>query len=270
MRYLLDELHCYENDHSDALGPASQEATLSLAGEAALAHPETTEELRTVHVSINAGMQRLETTIAGDLRQTLSDMGNRIQSLADRVDRSPQCCSPLAVTQPSACPPVAATLTGSKWKFSVLHFVPRCMLPRSDLGSSLNRWRTAPFPTAVVCCSSGALLANDNPQCSTPEHKHQVPLAAPLPSLTRTKDHHWSHATHQRAGNSRHTGQASRRDKDTKGGGLEGHHSALDGGRATPRPGQTPQGLVSVRSSWAQPPIEGQASQPRHDRNRIP
>lgn len=57
-------------------------------------------------------MQRLETTITGDLRQTLSDMGNRIQSLTDHVDRSPQCYSPLAVTQPSVCPPVAATLTG--------------------------------------------------------------------------------------------------------------------------------------------------------------
>ncbi|KAL4068162.1 hypothetical protein J3A83DRAFT_4054295, partial [Scleroderma citrinum] len=34
MHYLLDELHCYENDHSDALGPISWDADVSLAGEA--------------------------------------------------------------------------------------------------------------------------------------------------------------------------------------------------------------------------------------------
>ncbi|KIO03442.1 hypothetical protein M404DRAFT_54840, partial [Pisolithus tinctorius Marx 270] len=34
MRYLLDELHCYENDHSDALHPVSCEADGSFAGEA--------------------------------------------------------------------------------------------------------------------------------------------------------------------------------------------------------------------------------------------
>ncbi|KIN97313.1 hypothetical protein M404DRAFT_97832, partial [Pisolithus tinctorius Marx 270] len=34
MRYLLDELHCYETDHSDALAPISREAEDSLAGEA--------------------------------------------------------------------------------------------------------------------------------------------------------------------------------------------------------------------------------------------
>ncbi|KAI6015803.1 hypothetical protein PISMIDRAFT_95111, partial [Pisolithus microcarpus 441] len=36
MRYLLDELHCYENDHSDALRPVSREGSGSLAGEASL------------------------------------------------------------------------------------------------------------------------------------------------------------------------------------------------------------------------------------------
>ncbi|KAL4076434.1 hypothetical protein J3A83DRAFT_4065625, partial [Scleroderma citrinum] len=33
MWYLLDELHCYKSDHSDALGPISQEANVSLTGE---------------------------------------------------------------------------------------------------------------------------------------------------------------------------------------------------------------------------------------------
>ncbi|KIJ12019.1 hypothetical protein PAXINDRAFT_44014, partial [Paxillus involutus ATCC 200175] len=34
IRYLLDELYCYETDHSDAFAPISQEADESLAGEA--------------------------------------------------------------------------------------------------------------------------------------------------------------------------------------------------------------------------------------------
>ncbi|KIN99334.1 hypothetical protein M404DRAFT_40542, partial [Pisolithus tinctorius Marx 270] len=34
MRYLLDELHCYENDHSDALHPVSRKANGSFAGKA--------------------------------------------------------------------------------------------------------------------------------------------------------------------------------------------------------------------------------------------
>ncbi|KAI6031183.1 hypothetical protein PISMIDRAFT_63674, partial [Pisolithus microcarpus 441] len=36
MQYLLDELHCYENDHSDALRPISHKANDLFAGEAAL------------------------------------------------------------------------------------------------------------------------------------------------------------------------------------------------------------------------------------------
>ncbi|KAI6011166.1 hypothetical protein EDC04DRAFT_2580610, partial [Pisolithus marmoratus] len=36
MRYLLNELHCYENNHSDALQPISHEANDSFAGEATL------------------------------------------------------------------------------------------------------------------------------------------------------------------------------------------------------------------------------------------
>ncbi|KAL4063132.1 hypothetical protein J3A83DRAFT_4058210, partial [Scleroderma citrinum] len=32
IHYLLDKLHSYENDHSNALGPFSCEADMSLAG----------------------------------------------------------------------------------------------------------------------------------------------------------------------------------------------------------------------------------------------
>ncbi|KAL4065099.1 hypothetical protein J3A83DRAFT_4100021 [Scleroderma citrinum] len=36
MHYLLNELYCYENDHSNALGPISWEANHSLASEGTL------------------------------------------------------------------------------------------------------------------------------------------------------------------------------------------------------------------------------------------
>jgi len=57
MRYVLDELYHYEHDHSDALAPTSQEAGQSLAGEAALVRPATTEALNTVQASLSAEIQ---------------------------------------------------------------------------------------------------------------------------------------------------------------------------------------------------------------------
>ncbi|KIK74945.1 hypothetical protein PAXRUDRAFT_174273 [Paxillus rubicundulus Ve08.2h10] len=48
IRYLLDELHTYETDYSDALAPVSQGVNESLVGEATLAEPMLTEELHSV------------------------------------------------------------------------------------------------------------------------------------------------------------------------------------------------------------------------------
>jgi len=46
IRYLLDELYSYEEDHTDALCPIQREADKSHAGEAALAQPLQTDEAR--------------------------------------------------------------------------------------------------------------------------------------------------------------------------------------------------------------------------------
>jgi hypothetical protein len=46
IRYLLDELYTYEEDHSDALCPISHEADKLQAGEAVLAQPLRTDEAR--------------------------------------------------------------------------------------------------------------------------------------------------------------------------------------------------------------------------------
>ncbi|KIN97880.1 hypothetical protein M404DRAFT_100511, partial [Pisolithus tinctorius Marx 270] len=63
MRYLLDELNCYENDHSDALQPVPREGDRSLAGEAALIRPASTEALSMAHASITADVASLHTTV---------------------------------------------------------------------------------------------------------------------------------------------------------------------------------------------------------------
>ena len=54
---LLDELYYYEHDHSDALTSTSQEAGQSLAGEAALVRPATTEALNMVQASLSSEIQ---------------------------------------------------------------------------------------------------------------------------------------------------------------------------------------------------------------------
>ena len=69
MRYLLDELHCYENDYSDALGPTPREADASFAGEAALVRPASTEALCMVHALLTADVAALHSIV---LRLTTS------------------------------------------------------------------------------------------------------------------------------------------------------------------------------------------------------
>ncbi|KIO13539.1 hypothetical protein M404DRAFT_122553 [Pisolithus tinctorius Marx 270] len=89
MRYLLDELHCYETDHSDALGLISREAEDSLAGEAALVQPASTEALRMAHAALTADVAALHSMVkkmshsqaamSADVReihQKLGDMSN--------------------------------------------------------------------------------------------------------------------------------------------------------------------------------------------------
>ncbi|KIK32078.1 hypothetical protein CY34DRAFT_760908 [Suillus luteus UH-Slu-Lm8-n1] len=77
VRYLLDELHTYEADYSDALAPISRGANASLAGEYALARPASTEELRMVHESV--------TTDVNSLRNEIRSVNNSLHSLTSVV-----------------------------------------------------------------------------------------------------------------------------------------------------------------------------------------
>jgi len=59
MRYLLGELHTYEEDFSDALAPKSQEAGASFAGEVALICPASMEAVSMAHAALTADVAAL-------------------------------------------------------------------------------------------------------------------------------------------------------------------------------------------------------------------
>ena len=89
MHYLLDELHAYETDYSDALAPTSREATASFTGEAALLRPATTEALRMAHAALTTDMATLrkdvmtsQAAMAEDICQRLNNVTNLINSLS--------------------------------------------------------------------------------------------------------------------------------------------------------------------------------------------
>ncbi|KAG2104313.1 uncharacterized protein F5147DRAFT_638301 [Suillus discolor] len=83
IRYLLDELHTYETDYSDALAPFSREAESSLAGKQALMRPASTEELRMVHASVTADVNRL--------RVDVSAVNDSLRSLTSMVQATSSC-----------------------------------------------------------------------------------------------------------------------------------------------------------------------------------
>jgi hypothetical protein len=58
IRYLLDKLHAYETDHSDALCPIQREADVSLLGEHALVKPATTEDVWILQANISTDLQQ--------------------------------------------------------------------------------------------------------------------------------------------------------------------------------------------------------------------
>lgn len=105
IRYLLDELYAYEADYSDALAPIQQETDQSLAGEAALVQPMSTEELQMVHSSVT-----------GDIRELQADMGiiaNSVHTLIEIVGASgstngstSKCCIRLPTSESPMCAPL--------------------------------------------------------------------------------------------------------------------------------------------------------------------
>ncbi|KAG1836898.1 hypothetical protein F4604DRAFT_1602155 [Suillus subluteus] len=93
VRYLLDELHAYETNYSDALAPISRGADVSLAGEHALARPASTEELRMVHASVAADVNCL--------RNDISSVNNSLRSLTNVVVQA-ACTTATALQHPDS------------------------------------------------------------------------------------------------------------------------------------------------------------------------
>ena len=109
MWYLLDELHTYETDFSDALGPTSREATASFAGEAVLLRPASTEEFRMAHAALTVNVATLQKAVMTigesqavmleDMRQQFNDVTNLINNalapslgtLASTQDTNSEC-----------------------------------------------------------------------------------------------------------------------------------------------------------------------------------
>ncbi|KAG1725294.1 hypothetical protein EDD22DRAFT_961660 [Suillus occidentalis] len=81
VHYLLNKLHAYEADYSNALAPISRGANNSLAGENVLVSPASTEELRLVHASVTADINCLCNDI-GSINNSLHSLMNVVVQAA--------------------------------------------------------------------------------------------------------------------------------------------------------------------------------------------
>ena len=79
IRYLLDELHSYEEDHSDALCPVQREAQTSLLGEHVLVQPVSTQEFRLAHTSIHSRMKGMQDEM-GSVKATVDQMSTTMNA----------------------------------------------------------------------------------------------------------------------------------------------------------------------------------------------
>jgi hypothetical protein len=80
IRYLLDELHSYEEDHSGALCPIQRDAQGSLLGEHVLIQPVSTQEARLMHTSIHSDLKGMQNEM-GSVKATVSKMTSTMNAL---------------------------------------------------------------------------------------------------------------------------------------------------------------------------------------------
>ncbi|KAL4075628.1 hypothetical protein J3A83DRAFT_4186497 [Scleroderma citrinum] len=84
MHYLLNKLYCYENNHSNALGPISQEADHLLAGEGMLIWPAFTEALCLAHASLTADVAALHASM-NKMSESQAMMSEDIRDLCQKL-----------------------------------------------------------------------------------------------------------------------------------------------------------------------------------------
>ncbi|KAG1840392.1 hypothetical protein F4604DRAFT_1598900 [Suillus subluteus] len=118
IRYLLDELSTYENDHSDALCPTQNEADGSLLGERQLVKPACSQDLQL--------MQQFITADVADLRSDICILMNTLVSCRNGQPSS---------TEPLVQRPLCA---GTSLPRESPTFVPQQTVPASAPSRTLN------------------------------------------------------------------------------------------------------------------------------------
>ena len=101
IQYLLDELHTYKTDHSDALAPRSRNANESLIGECSLAWPVTTEEVCSMMASFEANISDLRNQmvhVKGSIDTNISDLRDQMVHIKESVQDLVSANAPLSVT----------------------------------------------------------------------------------------------------------------------------------------------------------------------------
>ena len=95
IRYLLDELHSYEEDHSDALCPVQREAQGSLMGEHVLARPVSTQEVRLMHTAVFSNVQGIHDEM-GTVKATVDQMASTMKAFVNMHFSEPSGASSMA------------------------------------------------------------------------------------------------------------------------------------------------------------------------------
>ena len=80
MKYLINELQFYEDNHRDALCPTAPEPQVSLLSEHSLQKPATVGEVRASHESITSGLHEIKDTLL-NLTTTVTNMLQRLTDL---------------------------------------------------------------------------------------------------------------------------------------------------------------------------------------------
>ena len=99
IRYLLDELHYYQHNYSDALWrPRRSDTDMSLIADRALLAPASREELRSFHSSVTADLREIHDTVAtldnsmstvctkvGHIKDMLGNVTNSLRGLTEAI-----------------------------------------------------------------------------------------------------------------------------------------------------------------------------------------
>jgi hypothetical protein len=163
IRYLLDELHAYETDYSDALAPISRGADTSLAGEHALVGPASTEELRSVAADVSY------------LRNDIGSVNNSLRLLTNVVAQA--ACTTSTALQLLDSSQRLATISDSK--SSTSHVVSTPLHRHADSGGSNSTIST-------ICSLSGSPGPATGQDCTVLMSQQRHPSTTPSTGMSST------------------------------------------------------------------------------------